>query len=71
MREKGRGKEVVRAEFRSGKRDGKKKEKGDRRRRKRERGREEEEEREREERIGWRSERVREREQGLDLRVSG
>lgn len=38
MREKGRGKEVVRAEFRSGKRDGKKKEKGDRRRRKRERG---------------------------------
>lgn len=70
MREKGRGKEVVRAEFRSGKRDGKKKEKGDRRRRKRER-REEEEEREREERIGWRSERVREREQGLDLRVSG
>lgn len=71
MREKGRGKEVVRAEFRSGKRDEKKKEKGDRRRRKRERGREEEEEREREERIGWRSERVREREQGLDLRVSG
>lgn len=69
MREKGRGKEVVRAEFRSGKRDGKKKEKGDRRRRKRERGGEEE--REREERIGWRSERVREREQGLDLRVSG
>lgn len=59
----------MRAEFRSGKRDGRKK----RKRGIEEGGREREREegRERKEGRGWRSERVREREQGLDLRVSG
>lgn len=59
----------MRAEFRSGKRDGRKKKKRGIEEGGREREREEG--RERKEGRGWRSERVREREQGLDLRVSG